>query len=144
MPDQNSIRRLTFQNQLDELEKIHLAASEIVEQWNLPAHLGFTLDLVLEEAFTNIVLYAYNDKDQHEIIIEFENTGDTLLITLVDDGQPYDPTKKDDPDITAPISEREVGGLGIFLIRKMMDDVRYERISNKNVLKLTKNYANEN
>ncbi len=134
------IKTLFVDNQMNELSKVVDFLDELGEEWELPAGLVFSLNLVLEEALTNIILYGFEDANPHVIEIEFNKTeGDELSITLSDDGQPYDPTLKADPDLTLSVEERPIGGLGIFLIKKIMDKVEYQRNNNKNLLILTKN-----
>jgi anti-sigma regulatory factor (Ser/Thr protein kinase) len=130
---------LVLQNQLAGLETITQFLDDLAMQWDLPATTTMTLNLVLEEAFTNVVQYAYADDLPHEIGLRFMKQGNTIAIELSDDGTPYDPTQKEDPDTTLSASERAIGGLGIFLIRQMMDSVHYERKDGKNHLRMEKN-----
>jgi len=132
-------KRLLVDNQMSDLARVVAFLEELGEEWELSVQQILSLNLVLEEALTNIFLYGYDDNDQHSIEINFGIEGDQLTISLIDDGQPYDPTLKADPDITLTGEERPIGGLGIFLIKKIMDKVEYERKTNKNILILTKN-----
>ena len=124
---------------MSELERVASFLDELGEEWGLSVSSVLSLNLVLEEALTNIILYSFDDNNQHIIETNFKIKGNELIISLVDDGQPYDPTLKADPDITLSAEERPVGGLGIFLIKKIMDKVEYQRKTNKNFLILTKN-----
>jgi len=94
--------------------------------------------LCLEEAVVNICSYAYPDNPDGkvEISLHMEN-GDTLIIRIKDSGIPFDILSQKDPDIKAGVSKREIGGLGIFIIKKMMDDVKYDRVDNQNILTMT-------
>lgn len=139
MDKEKTSRTITLVNRLDELTRISTFLEECAEAWTLPMPLTLSLNLVLEEAFTNVVQYGYNDKEEHDIEIHVEKQKDKLIITLIDDAVPYDPTAKHDPDINLSAEDRPVGGLGIFLIKKTMDEVRYERKDNKNHLIMTKN-----
>lgn len=132
---------LELTNRLSELAKIQEALETHAKSLGVPADMLMPLNLVIEEAFTNIVNYAYADQEQHTIAISINREGQQLVITLTDDGESYDPTQKADPDIELPVEQRQVGGLGIFLIRKIMDKVEYERKDNKNNLILTKNIS---
>ena len=134
------IKTLLVDNQISELSNVVDFLDELGEEWELPVGLVFSLNLVMEEALTNIILYGFEDSNQHTIEINFSKRGgDELSITLIDDGLPYDPTLKADPDITLAVEDRPIGGLGIFLIKKIMDKVEYQRNKNKNHLILTKN-----
>ena len=138
MENSNFRKTLVLHNKLDELLKISSFLDELADMWDLPFQLVLSLNLVLEEAFTNIVNYAYPDSGDHFIEITFERDVNEVVITLADDGIPYDPTLREDPDVTLPPEEREIGGLGIYLIKKMMDKVSYLRVSNRNLLTLSK------
>ena len=121
-----------------ELNQVAAYLEELGEEWEFPVPLILSLNLVLEEALTNIILYGYGDNQEHSIEINFRIEANQLTISLIDDGNAYDPTLKEDPDITLTAEERPIGGLGIFLIKKIMDKVEYERKTNKNFLMLTK------
>jgi serine/threonine-protein kinase RsbW len=138
MTDEPKTKDLKIVNQIGELVRIEAFLEELGDTWGFPMPLVMSLNLVLEEAVTNIVQYGYDDTGEHFIDLIFGLEGDLLTITIIDDGHEYDPTAKEDPDITLPAGERPIGGLGIFLIRKIMDTVVYQRKANKNYLILTK------
>ncbi len=104
-----------------------------------PMKLLMQIDLVVEEIFVNIANYAYGDKNG-KVWISCELDSETNMLTIVfeDKGIPFDPLSKDDPDITAPIEERPIGGLGIFITKKLMDEATYKNEKGKNILKLVK------
>jgi serine/threonine-protein kinase RsbW len=115
-------------------EKIELLA----EKWNFPEPLPMNLNLVVEEALTNIIFYGFHDDKIHRIKISFSLNNMLLTIRITDDGVAFNPTSRPKPDVTLSAIDRPVGGLGIFLISKMMDDVRYARRNNRNTLTLKK------
>ena len=129
---------LQVSNQIGELTRVEAFLEDLGGEWDLPVPLVFSLNLVLEEALTNIVSYGYDDQGKHEIEMQFVKTGGEITISIIDDGHEYDPTRQADPDVTLPVEERQIGGLGVFLIKKIMDKVEYQRINNKNKLILTK------
>jgi serine/threonine-protein kinase RsbW len=131
-------RTLSVKNEIQELESISAFVATAAEEWDMDFNLEMQLNLVLEEAFTNIVKYAYSDTGSHTVTISLELNGDELAMALTDDGRFYDPTQREDPDISLPAEKREIGGLGIYLIRKMTDRVEYDRINNTNVLRIFK------
>jgi anti-sigma regulatory factor (Ser/Thr protein kinase) len=100
--------------------------------------LNFNLNLVLEEAVSNVILYAYGKEEQKEISLVAQSCDNNLVFVLTDSGTEFDPTKVPDADITLSAEEREIGGLGIFLIRQIMNTVEYQRIDGKNVLTMRK------
>lgn len=122
-----------------ELDRIAAYLEETGEEWQLSGSLIFSLNLALEEALTNIFLYGFDDQNEHTIQIDFKKAPDKLYISVIDDGRPYNPTLRADPDTTLATEDRPIGGLGIFLIKKIMDHVEYEWNDNKNILILTKN-----
>lgn len=142
--NQDITHTITLANQINELDQIHATLVELGSTWSIPAKLITTINLALEEAFTNTVNYAFQDDQLHHIEIKFIKKAKTLEIIMVDDGFAYDPTQNDDPPTDLPAPDRPVGGLGIFLIKKLMDGVDYQRKDNKNSLKLIKHINNEN
>ncbi len=132
-------RVLWVDNQIAELTRVEVFLEELGEEWAFQMPLVLSLNLVLEEALTNIISYGYDDEGKHSIEIVFRKIGAELIISIIDDGHAYDPTSNAEPDITLSAEERPVGGLGIFLIKKVMNKVEYQRKENKNYLILTKN-----
>ncbi len=94
------------------------------------------LELVMEEVLVNIFKYAYGGKEPGEVTISCSEDGGNLVMDVVDSGVPFDPLTASDPDITAGVDERPVGGLGIYLIKKLMDKVKYRREEGRNRLTL--------
>jgi serine/threonine-protein kinase RsbW len=138
MNKQAEIYKLTLANKVSELERIKSVIDKLIQNWNIPLKTGLSINLALEEAFTNIVNYAFTDNEAYSIEIVFVKNAGQLIITLSDDGIEYDPTQNKNPQIDLPVQDRQVGGLGIYLIRKLMDKVEYMRESGKNYLTLTK------
>jgi len=127
-----------FKVVMDNLEEmiqfILLETKTIVDNGKI----DYQLRLVSEEALINIINYAY-DKGSGELKIDCETVNnDTIFIEISDTGSAFDPLQKEDPDITLPIEKRRVGGLGIFIIKNIMDTVDYKRKNGKNILTLTK------
>lgn len=132
---------LIIRNEIGELNRLVLFLEKMEEEWNLPPAVIPPVNLALEEALSNIIFYAFEKGSVNEITLQFQLKDNEITIILVDQGKPYDPTKKEDPDISLPAEERPIGGLGIFLIRKIMDEVRYSRVGDKNQLTLVKRWA---
>ena len=129
-------------NRLDELERLAAAMDQLGKDWGIPANYIMELNLAVEELFTNIVFYAYDDQEQHEIEILFEHpeTG-CVLITLSDDGKAFNPLENPTGDnLVKSLEEREIGGLGIHLVRKMVSHIEYKRLDGRNILLLTRNF----
>jgi len=97
----------------------------------------FEMNLALDELFTNIISYGFTDHQEHTIKIDIEVEDDKLDIRIEDDGVPFNPMESKTPDFQCGIEECKIGGLGIHLIKKLMDDVQYQRVGGKNILILS-------
>ena len=111
--------------------------AEWVEGLDIPTELSMPVNLALEEIVSNVMLYAYPDKSG-QVYVEFVRVADRLIFTVTDSGMAFDPTQKEEVDTTLTAEERPIGGLGIHLVRQLMDEVCYQRLDNKNVLTLIK------
>ena len=101
------------------------------------------MNLALEEAVVNVMTYAYPHDIVGDIHIEAQANDVRLKFVISDNGMPFDPTAKAEVDTTLSVEERPIGGLGIHLVRKLMDSINYERTCNKNVLTLRKKLSNQ-
>ena len=101
------------------------------------------LRLVCEELVVNVVDYAYADDTEGWLDVEIEREADSITIRFKDGGTPFNPLDREMPDTTLPLEQRRIGGLGIFLTIKKMDDVRYDYVNNENVLTIKKTISNE-
>lgn len=131
-------KKLTLVNQIDEISKLEEFVGDICEQGGIDMSVAMSLNLALEEAVTNVILYAYPEGQAGTIDIIAELTGQQLKFVITDTGQPFDPTAQADADVTLSIEERPIGGLGIFLVRQIMDTVTYQRLDDVNQLTLLK------
>lgn len=111
--------------------------AEWVEGLGIPEVLNMTLNLALEEAVTNVMLYAYPDKSG-TVLIKSEKSAAQIKFEISDSGIPFDPTQQKEADITLSAEERAIGGLGIHLVRQIMDEISYERKDDKNILTIIK------
>ena len=99
----------------------------------------FEANLALDELFTNIISYGFEDKKEHTIEITISHQNNKLIFNIEDDGIPFNPTQVDTPDLECTIEECKIGGLGIHLAKNLMDEVCYQRCKKKNILTLKKN-----
>ena len=129
----NTKHRIVMRNDIQQIPTL----AEWVEGLNIPEALNMTINLALEEAVTNVMLYAYPNANG-SVIIDAEKTDGKIVFTISDTGIPFDPTKQKEADITLSAEERSIGGLGIHLVRQIMDSISYERKDNKNILTLEK------
>lgn len=100
--------------------------------------LEFTLRLALEELVVNVVNYAYGEGGDGPLEVSVERREDSIVMTFADEGVAFNPLERETPDITLPLDERPIGGLGIFLVRELMDDVAYHREGQRNILTIKK------
>lgn len=108
----------------------------------LPEEAAFPFDLALDEVFMNVVRYAAGpDGEPREVTIVIRREGEIVSLVVEDDGPAFDPLTVPAPDVTASIEDRPIGGLGVFLVRRLMDDVAYARVSNRNRLTMRKAVA---
>lgn len=131
-------KTLVLQNEIPEISKLALFIDELGEELGLSPELVFNLNLVLEEAVSNIILYAYPKGEHESISLTAKKTENQLLFVLTDTGKEFDPTLMPDADVNLAAEDRQIGGLGIFLIRQIMNQVEYQRIDGRNVLTLGK------
>ncbi len=132
---------LKIEPRAEELDTITAAVEEFgdAEQW--PSGLIFRVNLVLEEVGLNIINYGRTD-DLHEIEITLISEPESITIEIVDNGRPFDPRKDaPEPDVEAGVAERPIGGLGVYLVRTMMDELHYRREGGRNYLTLVKGRA---
>ncbi|MDD3166810.1 MAG: ATP-binding protein [Bacteroidales bacterium] len=131
-------KQLTIRNAVDELNRVVVLLEQLEEECQLPAGSMLPINLVLEEALSNVIFYAYEAGSSQEIHIEIEYVAPRLKITIKDTGKAFDPIQKEDPNLHLPVEERPIGGLGIFLMRKIMDEISYVRLGKENILRMTK------
>jgi len=128
-------------NQITQLDVLAGALESVAENWEIPPALTLNLNLVLEELVTNTIFYGYTDTNEHTIRIHLTLETTDLTIVVTDDAIAFNPLQAAEPDINQALEERAIGGLGIHLVRKIMDDVCYERVDEKNILTLKKSIA---
>lgn len=136
-------KELVLLNEIQEISKLASFIEEIGEELSLPASMVFNLNLALEEAVSNIILYAYPGQTGKEIRVQAATMVHSLVFTLTDSGEAFDPLNTKDADVTLSLEERPIGGLGIFLIKNIMNEVEYQRIEGKNIFTLKKYLNNK-
>lgn len=128
-----------FPAELEELDNVLAFADTELEKVDCPMKVQSAVDVCLEEVFVNIAHYAYpGENGTAEIDVEADDSEKSVTIRLVDSGVPFDPLAKADPDTSLQAGERQIGGLGIFMVKKMMDSVEYEYSEGKNILTIKK------
>ncbi len=136
-------RELTVRlvNRLEEIGRLAAAVEAFGAAHQLPDAVIFAFNLSLDEVVTNVISYAFTDVQEHPIDVRLRLMGDVLEAEVTDSGRPFNPIDVPTPDLDAPIDERRIGGLGVHLVREMMDSLEYKREHGRNVLRLTKSLA---
>ena len=130
---------LTLAATVENLDTVMGFVEEHLEEYGCPMKTMMQVSLAVEEIYVNIAHYAYNPEiGPATIQVEVHEDPLEVLITFMDKGKPYDPLAKADPDITLSAEDRDIGGLGIFLVKQTMDDVRYEYSNGSNILRISK------
>jgi len=136
-------KQLTIKNEISEIVRLAQFIETCGEALGLAPALIMNLNLVLEEAVSNIILYAFPKVEGQDITIDLEKKGELLIFTITDGGIAFNPIQTEDPDIELALEDRPVGGLGIYLIKKIMNEVEYQRIDAQNVFTLKKKCRDE-
>ncbi|MDY6400271.1 MAG: ATP-binding protein [Synergistales bacterium] len=132
---------LNIDAEVSNLDKVLAFVDEKLESYGCLPKTQMQIDIAVEEIFVNIASYAYNpEKGSAAISVETQEDPLAVIITFTDGGVPYDPLKKPDPDVTLSAEKRQIGGLGIYMVKKSMDNVTYEYKDGKNILTITKKF----
>ena len=136
------MKELNIAATVENIETVTDFVNEQLEALDCPMKAQMQIDIAIDELFGNIAHYAYNP-EVGSATVRVEVTEDPLavVITFIDNGVPYDPLAKADPDTTLSAEEREIGGLGIYMVKKSMDEITYEYKDGQNILKIKKNLS---
>lgn len=133
------MKELTIDAVLDSIPVVTEFVDEQLEQFGCPMKAQVQIDIAIDELFSNIVHYAYHPEvGPATVRVEVVDEPLSVIITFIDQGVPYDPLSKADPDITLSAEEREIGGLGIYIVKKNMNEITYEYKDGRNILKIRK------
>ena len=129
-----SEQTITLENNVNEIRKLEKFISDVAQKMQLTESLKTGLNLAMEEAVSNAIMYS----GSKTVEVAAQTGKDEITFTITDSGKPFDPTAVPEADVNQEAAERPIGGLGIFLYRKIMDRVTYKRLNDKNILTLTK------
>lgn len=133
------MKELTLEATVENIAPVTEFIDEQLEALDCPMKPQMQIDVAIDELFSNIANYAYAPgTGEATVRFDFDEQARTAAITFEDSGVPYNPLEKDDPDVTLSAQERAVGGLGIFLVKKTMDDISYEHRGGRNILTIKK------
>jgi sigma-B regulation protein RsbU (phosphoserine phosphatase) len=134
--DPTAVFQMSAKNDLSEIANVNAAFGEFAKEHNLPIKIRRRMGLAFDDLLNNVISYAFRDEDEHEIDIRAELAGNRLTVTISDDGIPFNPLGIKAPDTSLSLEDREIGGLGIHLVRNMVDEISYQRRIDKNVLSI--------
>ena len=135
------MKELITEAKIEKLEEIRHFMDRYLEELDCPMKPQAQLDIALEEVFVNIAHYAYGEDDiggPCRIVFDYDEETKVFSVEFTDSGMPFNPLAADDPDTSLSAEERGIGGLGIFMVKKSMDDVKYEYRDGHNILTLKK------
>lgn len=133
------MKELAIEATVENIGKVTAFVDEQLEAIGCPIKAQMQIDIAIDELFGNIAHYAYNPEiGSATVRVEVEEDPLAVRITFIDDGKPYDPLAREDPDVTLSAEEREIGGLGIYIVKKSMDNVSYEYKDGQNILRILK------
>ncbi len=134
---------MRIENDLSEIAKVDEKLDEFAEQFGVPPAIAATFHIIFDDLLNNVISYGFNDEQRHFIDISMELTANSLIVSITDDGVPFNPLAETAPDTTLSIEDRQIGGLGIHIVVNMVDDISYQRTADKNVLTLTKSFQSK-
>ena len=133
------MKELTIAATIENIGTVTDFVNEQLESLDCPMKAQMQIDIAIDELFGNIAHYAYNPEiGKATVRVEVVEDPLSVVITFIDNGVPYDPLAKADPDTTLSAEERDIGGLGIYMVKKSMDDITYEYKDGQNILKIKK------
>ncbi|MBN1252916.1 MAG: ATP-binding protein [Bacteroidales bacterium] len=131
---------INIKSRVSGIEIMNQKLAKICEEWKISKDVAFSMNLALEEIVTNIIEHGYKGVEDYDIIIRFTLEKDKLRIQIKDGSPEFNPFDVEEPkDFNAPVEEREIGGIGIHLVKKFTDNFTYRRGNNKNIITLQKN-----
>ena len=134
------MQELTVEAQVENLDKVNDFINNSIAELDCSKKAVMQLGVIVEEIFVNIASYAYPDKAGFATVqVEVKNNPPAVTLTFVDGGVKYNPLANEDPDLELSVEERDIGGLGIYLVKNMVEEISYNYKDNKNILSLTKN-----
>ena len=131
-------KEISIKNHMDELLRVNQFVEEICEELGLDMELQMNLNLVIEEMVVNVISYAYPAGKEASIGLLAESDGKELTFVLSDSGKEFDPTLSKGADMDENPAERELGGMGIYIVRNIMNEVTYQRLEGRNLLTMRK------
>ena len=134
----SEVQKITLPAVVDSIEKVTEFVNDRLQKSNIPQKIQTQIDVVIDELMSNVTKFAYRDGKNGDISVEMEVNEEEIAMTFRDSGVPFNPLEQADPDVKAPLEQRKIGGLGLFLVRKTMDKLNYVYENGQNVLTVIK------
>ena len=131
--------KINITNELSEIDRVNELFNDFAERCDIPMPVSLKVNMVFDELLANVISYAFSDEGAHNIDISISFDKGQLAISITDDGVPFNPFTREDPDTSLSLEDRDIGGLGIHLVKNAMDETLYQRRNNKNTVTLIKN-----
>jgi anti-sigma regulatory factor (Ser/Thr protein kinase) len=141
--DDRATVELHLRNKFEEIDRCLGALRAVCGDFGLAPEVEQSFSVVLDDLLNNIVSYAFDDGEEHFIDVILSTDGQRFIVSVTDDGVEFDPFMRREPDVEANIEARQIGGLGIHLIRNLMDDYSYRRVNGRNVTTLMKRIGHQ-
>ena len=133
------MKEITIDALIENINTVTAFVDDLLDEIDCPMKSKIQIHIVIDEIFGNICHYAYKDSvGTVTVSVELQNTPKAICLTFTDNGIPYNPLETEDPDITLSSEERNIGGLGIYLVKRNMDEIKYEYINKQNRLWMEK------
>lgn len=133
------MKELTIDAAVENIEKVTAFVNEQLESLNCPIKAQMQIDIAIDELFGNIAHYAYNPEvGPATVRVDVLQEPLSVVVTFIDNGVAYDPLAKEEPDVSLSAEERQIGGLGIYMVKKSMDEISYEYKDGQNILRIKK------
>lgn len=133
------MKELTIDATIENIGKVTAFVDEQLEQLNCPLKAQMQIDIAIDELFGNIAHYAYNpETGPATVLVDVLQEPLSVVVTFIDNGIAYDPLAREDPNVALTAQEREIGGLGIYIVKKSMDEISYEYKDGQNILRIKK------
>ena len=128
--------RFKINNDFEELKILNRSVRTFLSTISIASKTVYKVNLILEEMITNIIKYGYDDDKQHEIEVNINITKEYIRLRIIDDGNEFDTAMSPNPDTDIPLEQMRIGGLGIFLVKNISNNIKYKRHKKKNVLRV--------
>ena len=138
MGGERKILRLTLTNREEEIARVKEEFETFASEHGVSSADRQRFALVFDELLSNIIFYAFDDSEEHEISVVVEVAGKRLVVAISDDGKPFNPFAHETPDTSASVEDREIGGLGIHIVKNVMDEATYDRRAERNLVTVAK------